>query len=298
MGVDPDKQRKYVEDYFAREGIRLDPAKIKKNPGLRTLAKMMLNSMWGKFGQKPNKTQVREFDDPVAFCEFHESDKYDIRYVSVLTEKRVEIHFKHEFEDDPVSPNLNIFVACFTTCWARLRLYQALDLLLQERVLYFDTDSVVFRCLPDQPNPSLGDYLGDFKDEIGQGDYIIEFASGGPKNYGYQTNEGKQECKVRGISLNSEGSKQLNYDVLRQNVVDDIQQPLESGTRQTDVKKTYHIVRNAKQYALDTVTQVKKYQLVYNKRVIDPASFFTYPYGYYRFDPEDEEMADELANLL
>ena len=297
VGVDPEKQRKYVEDYFAREGIRLDAAKIKKNPGLRTLAKMMLNSMWGKFGQKPNKTQVREFDDPVAFSEFHESDKFDIRYVGVLTEKRVEIHYQHELEDDPVSPNLNIFVACFTTCWARLRLYQALDL-LQERVLYFDTDSVVFRSLPDQPNPSLGDYLGDFKDEIGQDDYIIDFASGGPKNYGYQTNEGKQECKVRGISLNSKGSKQLNYHVLRQNVLDDIQQPLESGTRKTNVKKTYHIVRNAKQYALDTITQVKKYQLVYNKRVIDPASFLTYPYGYYRLDPEDDEMADELANLL
>ena len=36
---------------------------------------------------------------------------------------------------------------------------------------------------------------------------IVEFASGGPKNYGYLTNKGKQECKVHGISLNSEGSK-------------------------------------------------------------------------------------------
>ena len=188
-------------------------------------------------------------------------------------------------------------MACFTTCWARLHLYEALDL-LQEGVVYFDTDSVVFRSLPDQPDPPLGDYLGDFKDELGQGNYIVEFASGGPKNYGYQTHKGKQECKVRGISLNSEGSKQLNYHVLCQNLLDDIQQPLLSGTRQTDVKKTYHIVRNAKQYALDTVTPVKKYQLVYNKRVIDPASFFTYPYGYYRLDPEDEAMADKLANIL
>ena len=27
-----------------KEGIKLDPAKIKKNPGLRSLAKLMLNS--------------------------------------------------------------------------------------------------------------------------------------------------------------------------------------------------------------------------------------------------------------
>ena len=297
VGNDLEKQRQHIADYYAREGIRLDRANIKKNPGLRTLAKMMLNSMWGKFGQRTNKTQVKEFDDPMTFSKFHESDKFDIRYVSVLTEERVEIHYKHELEEDPISPNLNIFVACFTTCWARLRLYEALDL-LQERVVYFDTDSVVFRSLPDQPDPPLGDYLGDFKDELSTGDYIVEFASGGPKNYGYLTNEGKQECKVRGISLNSEGSKQLNYHVLRQNVLDDIQQPLESGSRQTDVKKTYHIVRNAKQYALDTVSQVKKYQLVYNKRVIDPDTFKTYPYGYLRWTPEDEAMTTLLTDYL
>ena len=65
MGNDLVKQREHVANYYAKEKIQLDPAKIDKNPGLRTLAKMMLNSMWGKFGQKPNKTQVKEFDDPV-----------------------------------------------------------------------------------------------------------------------------------------------------------------------------------------------------------------------------------------
>ena len=110
VGNDHVKQQEHVANYYAKEKIQLDPAKIDKNPGLRTLAKMMLNSIWGKFGQKPNKTQVKEFDDPVKFHEFHDSDKYDIRYVSVLTEQRVEIHYKHQLQDDPVSPNLNIFI--------------------------------------------------------------------------------------------------------------------------------------------------------------------------------------------
>ena len=148
--------------------------------------------------------------------------------MGVLTKECVEIHYRNEVEDDPVSANLNIFVACFTTCWVRLRLYEALDL-LQDRVVYFDTDSVVFRSFPGVPYPPLGDYLGDFKDELSEGNYIVEFASGGPKNYVYLTHKGKQECKVRGISLNSEGSKQLNYAVLCQNVLDHIQQPLESA---------------------------------------------------------------------
>ena len=111
------------------------------------------------------------------------------------------------------------------------------------------------------------------------------------------TKKGKQECKVRGISLNSEGSKQLNYEVLRQNVLDEIQEPLQTGARQTDVVKPYHIVRHSKDYALETVPQTKKYQLVFNKRVIDPSNFMTYPYGYERCTENDIEMAELLCDL-
>ena len=45
--TDEQKQR-YVDDYYEHEGIRLDPDKIEYNPGLRYLAKLMLNSLWGK----------------------------------------------------------------------------------------------------------------------------------------------------------------------------------------------------------------------------------------------------------
>ena len=252
---------------------------------------MMLNSMWGKIGQKPNKTQVREFDDPIQFHEFHDSDKCDIRYVSVLTKQRVEVHYKHRLQDDPVSPNLNIFIACCTTCWARLKLYKQLHE-LNARVLYFDTDSVIFKSSPRDEPLQLGEYLGDFKNELNKGDTIIEFASEGPKNYCYQTRQSKQECKVRGISLNSEGSKQLKFPILKQNVLDDIQEPLETGTRQTAVRKPNHIIRRTKHYRIWTDEQVKQYQLVYSKRVNNPKTFQTYPYGYQAaFDDQDTLLA-------
>ena len=181
---------------------------------------MMLNSMWGKFGQKPNNTQLKEFDNRILFHQFHDSDKYNIHYMSVLTEQRVKVHYKHQLQDDPVSPNLNIFIACFTTCHACLKLYEQLND-SKESVLYFDTDSIIFKTSGEK-KPDLGEYLGDFKNKLNEGDTIIEFVLGGPKNYGYQTRQSKQECKVRGISLNSEGSKQLNFPILKQNVLDEI----------------------------------------------------------------------------
>ena len=158
------------------------------------------------------------------------------------------------------------------------RLYEALQL-LGERVLYFDTDSIIYLHEEGQPNPVLGDYLGEFTSELDPDDYIEEFVSAGPKNYGYQTKLGHVECKVRGFRLNTEGKSQLNYNVMRQNVLDEIQKP-QKEPRQTQVIKTHQIVRDAKTYELYTFPDYKRYQLVYDKRVVDPNTFQTFPYGY------------------
>ena len=49
---------KYIEEYRGAEGIALDRASISKNAGQCTLAKLKLNSMWGKWAQNQNKTQT------------------------------------------------------------------------------------------------------------------------------------------------------------------------------------------------------------------------------------------------
>lgn len=285
VGEDEAKRQQFLRDFEAREGISLEYDKMAANPGLRQLAKMMLNSMWGKFGQRPNKTQVMEFNDSAKFHRFLDTDKVDVRYVGVLNAERVEAHYKYQVEDDCISPNLNIFVAAFTTCWARLRLYEALEL-LQERILYFDTDSIFFIHRPDLQKPILGDFLGDFKDELDRGDPIVEFVSGGPKNYGYRTKAGNTECKVRGFSLTSEGLAHLNYEVLRQNTLDEIQKPREKP-RRTSVPMTHQVGRNSKEYTLFTHANEKTYQLVYEKRVVNPVTFLTYPFGHTRLKDDD-----------
>lgn len=47
--VTEEQKQQYVNEYFEVEGIRLDREKIEHNPGLRALAKLMLNSFWGKY---------------------------------------------------------------------------------------------------------------------------------------------------------------------------------------------------------------------------------------------------------
>ena len=41
----------YINHYEAHEGIQMEPGKIVKNAAKRSLAKLMMNSFWGKFGE-------------------------------------------------------------------------------------------------------------------------------------------------------------------------------------------------------------------------------------------------------
>ena len=102
VGDDETKGQRYIHDYHQNEGILLEYPKIEHNPGLRALAKMMLNSMWGKFGQRLNKTQVQDFDDPQAFHNFLNSDARDVKHVSVVNDNIVEVHYQLQDEDIPI----------------------------------------------------------------------------------------------------------------------------------------------------------------------------------------------------
>lgn len=164
-------------------------------------------------------------------------------------------------------------MACFTTCWARLKLYrEGLSKLNPGQVHYFDTDSVIFSQRPGKPIPPLGYYLGEFTSELKPGDHIVESASAGPKNYGYRTKHGK----VRGFTLNMRGQQQLNFDLLKENVLDEVTQPLEEP-REISVHNPHKITRDVQVKHLKTVEETKHYKLVFDKRVIDPKSFKPIP---------------------
>ena len=53
------KQRQqYAEEYSSKEGVLLDPKLIEHNPSLRWIAKLALNSFYGKFGQCTNMSKM------------------------------------------------------------------------------------------------------------------------------------------------------------------------------------------------------------------------------------------------
>jgi hypothetical protein len=110
-------------------------------------------------------------------------------------------------------------------------------------------------------------------------DYITEFTSAGPKNYGYKTHRNKVCCKVRGFSLNVRGAQQLNYEVVKQNLLDELTQPLDER-RNVPVVNPNFFHRNPATKHLKVITRTKMYGLVFDKRVVDKNTFKSFPYGY------------------
>ena len=100
------------------------------------------------------------------------------------------------------------------------------------------SNSIIFSHRPGQPMLSLGDHLGEFTRELKPDDHIVEFAAAGPKNYRYKTYKGKVECKVRGFTLNTRGQAQLNYELLKQNVLDEVTQPKEDPREAQSIIRT------------------------------------------------------------
>ena len=220
-------------------------------------------------------TKTERVTEPKDFYAYLDSDAYVVKDAQLVNDETVEIHYigKEGFVEE--NDKVNIVIAAFTTAYARLKLYDLLDL-LQERVLYYDTDSVVYVHEPGKPDPPLGDYLGELTDEL-KGGYITTFLSGGPKNYGYVTNTGEAMLKIRGISLTYDATLTLNINTMR----DLVDSYVMDGDRheKVTINIPYKITRDKKEKNIVTKRTKKDYRVVYNKRVVR-GNYETVPYGY------------------
>ena len=59
-----DEKTAYVHHTKETEGVNLNVEKIKKNPCRRAVAKLCLNNLWGKLGQRPNMMQSKYINTP------------------------------------------------------------------------------------------------------------------------------------------------------------------------------------------------------------------------------------------
>ena len=228
----------------------------------------------GKFAQRPNMTKVKIISDPAEYFDLLSSDQIKVTDANFINDELIEVHFENVDEFVEADGKTNVVIAAFTTAHARLKLYSVLEQ-LDRRVLYFDTDSVIYVSKDGEWEPPTGSYLGELTDEL-EGGHITTFVSGGPKNYAYETNTSKTVCKVRGITLNYKTVQKVNFNVMCDMIC---LRALSDSTDTLTVHIPFKIARNRNDKNVVTRREDKDYRIVYTKRVI-VNNFDTLPYGF------------------
>ena len=272
---DEESKLRYVRDYKLHQGIQLDVSKIEVNPAKRQVAKLCLNSFWGKFAQRNDLAQTTIVTDPNEFFNLMFSGKYTIKYFHFLNLDACMVQWTYNKRCiAPPNKVNNVFIAAFTTAYARLKLYSCLEV-MQNKILYIDTDSLIYVVKKGETPLKLGNYLGDLTDELG-GDTIQEFVAAGPKSYAYQTrNQKKVSMRVKGITQTHECCEKVNFDSVRELVEGYL---ADSGETVIETPQRT-IRRDKKRFLLKNATFLKKLRVVYDKRRLFPDGT-TLPFGY------------------
>ena len=77
----------YRKKYFENEGILLDVNNINMNSGLRKISKLLLNTLWGRFGMNTNKSKLKIINE--------KSEWYDM-----ISNEQLIIHDIHQANPD------------------------------------------------------------------------------------------------------------------------------------------------------------------------------------------------------
>lgn len=92
--------------------------------------------------------------DPERYFKLLTCQSTQVKNIQFVNDECVEVYYTRGEGIVPASYKTNVAIATFTQ--ARLKLYSVLEQ-MQQRVLYFDTDSVIFTSQPDEWMPPLGD---------------------------------------------------------------------------------------------------------------------------------------------
>jgi hypothetical protein len=274
--VDEVTKAQFLQQFAAKEGIDLDPNLMKKNEGMRFVAKTLANSLWGRFCMNVIRSESKIITAPADLFKMLGDPNIEVKSLLCASEKNVLVTYESALDLIQPDPTVNCVVGAYVTCGGRLKLLECFDA-LGPRAIYGDTDCAFFTWRPGQEDLQLGNFLGDLTNELPPNTHIAEMVAGGPKHYAAKVVDASGEVvdtivKVRGITLNYTNSKVVNFDILKGMVIED--------TTRADVVRTERKIKRTADFDIITAPEEKMYRVVFNKRYQVEGSMFTYPYGY------------------
>jgi hypothetical protein len=174
---------RYVKTLFRRKAVA--------RGALRLVYKLLLNSLYGKFGQGGSRVIITPLMRWEANGQPHEWDSHIWNGLVIYR------------SEAPPPPWGNNIWAAIITARARVRLHQEMMRIraLGATVLYCDTDSIMYSGI-DPIHPAKADAPGQFETRGIYRRMIIE----GKKEYGLEIGPGKWEFHVKGVPYSERAS--------------------------------------------------------------------------------------------
>lgn len=142
--------REYV-DYFYNLRLKF---KEEGNEVMQYFAKIMLNSLYGKFGQKNEHfRKIKSLkSDHWEILKFYDADEQRWKYIQV---RAGEVYVKDGYIE---SENSFVAIASYVTAYARCYLWELIEKAGEENVYYMDTDSLF---VTQKGYENLKEYIND-----------------------------------------------------------------------------------------------------------------------------------------
>lgn len=231
-----------------------------KNPGLRAMSKLCLNSLYGKFGQQPLKHKTKAV---YTYNDLHKvvSDPSNIvKDLVILTKGKGVGYVKylpHANDLQYRATGISIpHIAAFVTAYARLDLWKRAYAAGFENVVYMDTDSVVARDDPVRLLPYENKLGGWEQENVSPITRVVALA---PKTYCIQFADGTEDCHSKGWTHTQALTDMFDFDFF------------ERTLRSTVVRghdfPTVRFQNNGK-HSIQTVMLNKQFRPVLSKRCL------------------------------
>ena len=216
----------YVDFFFEQK----EKAEREENEGARALAKLLLNSLWGKLGQKApaNYEWVSDKRRLGVIWNNIENGTWELKSLVVKDDSRLRINYSKK-DDKHNRHNTAPHLAAFVSMWGRVILHRKLLAEHGMRALYCDTDSslVYLRGGVDEMK-WVGNDIGDLTDEVPKmapktfkNPYITEVVFLAPKSYALKikcSETGQEYHKVvcKGFEPSYDNSKVINFENMKE----------------------------------------------------------------------------------
>ncbi|EFO90338.1 hypothetical protein CRE_29165 [Caenorhabditis remanei] len=270
----------FCRGYMEKENIELLESLFEGNAGMRAVAKLLLNALWGKFAQRADRVNTEIILDPGKFWQIVHDTALDLLDVRPVNDVLI-VQYRQREETLSSLKTSAVHLAAYVTAYARLRLYSLMEAVGPDNIVYTDTDSIIFKLPHGTPNPledKMGSYLGQLTNEL-KGT-MKEFVSLGPKTYSYKeqlaNGEEKVAIKAKGITINSEVAKKLNFEKMK-GMVDEV---LGKEDSRTSLLLPQHTMVRDKNHSVYSRNTLKQFRYTFNKRRLLPDGS-TLPFGYF-----------------